>query len=90
MISASTVLRHGRCRAYRSRREVASPSPSGIVQGMATTHVRNLPAARAAPGACLQGPPPPQRHFLSVYFFSTFNTSWIIHHKWTPGLCPTH
>ena len=45
--------------------------------------------------------PPPLGVFLSVYFFSsvyffrvyfssTFNTSWIMHHKWTLGLCPTH
>ena len=35
-------------------------------------------------------PPPLSFHFLSVYFFPTFNTSWIMHHKWTLGLCPTH
>ena len=47
-------------------------------------------------GVSRRMPPPPScvscvSNFLSVYFFSsTFNTSWIMHHKWTLGLCPTH
>ena len=59
MISASTVWTHGRCRAYRNGREAATPSPSGTVPVMATAHVRDISAARAAPVACLQSPPPP-------------------------------
>ena len=37
--------------------------------------------------------PPPLSEclfFSCLFFTATFNTSGIMHHKWTLGLCPTH
>ena len=55
MTSASTVWTHGRWAPYCRGREAATPSPSGTVPEMATSHVRVRSAARATLVACLQG-----------------------------------
>ena len=58
MTSASTVWTHSLWVPYCRGGKVVSPSPSGTVPAMATTHVRGRSAARTTLVACLQGPPP--------------------------------